>query len=85
MPITEASFRSPRVGEHTDRDGLILVVRPSALGRVRKSWTLRVVVDGKRKKIGLGACGLAEARRRAQEARQQLYEGNGPQPTRQSP
>jgi integrase len=78
MLITEAFFRSPRVGEHTDRDGLILVVRPSASGRVRKSWTLRVVVDGKRKKIGLGACGLAEARRRAQEARQLLHEGNDP-------
>ena len=32
----------------------------------------------KRKKIGLGSCGLAEARRRAAEARQLLREGNDP-------
>ena len=57
MPgITEAFFRSPKLGEHTDdlAPGLILVVRPAKTGRVRKSWVLRVVVDGKRRKIGLG-------------------------------
>jgi hypothetical protein len=73
MPgITEAFFRSPKLGEWTDdlAPGLILVVRPAKTGRVRKSWVLRVVVDDKRRKIGLGNCGLAEARRRAAEARQ---------------
>ena len=78
--ITEAFFRSPKLGEHTDdlAPGLILVVRPSKTGRVRKSWVLRVVVDGRRRKIGLGSCGLAEARRRAAEARQAIREGNDP-------
>ena len=81
MPgITEAFFRSPKLGEHTDdlAPGLILVVRPSKTGRVRKSWILRAVIDGKRRKIGLGFCGLAEARRRAAEARQAIREGNDP-------
>ena len=81
MPgITQAFFRSPKLGEWTDdlAPGLILVVRPAKTGRVRKSWILRAVVDGKRRKIGLGSCGLAEARRRAGEARQTIREGNDP-------
>jgi integrase len=78
--ITEAFFRSPTLGEHTDdlEPGLILVVRPAKTGRVRKSWVLRAVVDGRRRKIGLGSCGLAEARRRAAKARQDIHEGNDP-------
>ncbi len=78
--VTEAFFRSPTLGEHTDdlAPGLILVVRPSKTGRLRKSWILRVVVDSKRRKIGLGSCGLAEARRRAAEARQLIHEGKDP-------
>ena len=81
MPgITEAFFRSPKLGEWTDdlAPGLILVVRPAKTGRVRKTWVLRVVIDGKRRKIGLGSCGLAEARRRVAEARQAIREGNDP-------
>ena len=77
MPgVTEAFFRSPKLGEWTDdlAPGLILVVRPAKTGRVRKSWILRAVVDGRRRKIGLGSCGLAEARRRAAEARQAIRE-----------
>ena len=85
--VTEAFFGSPTLGEHTDdlAPGLILVVRPSKTGRLRKSWILRAVVDGRRRKVGLGACGLAEARRRAAEARQLIHEGKGPQPSRKSP
>jgi integrase len=78
--ITEAFFRSPKLGEWTDdlAPGLILVVRPAKTGRIRKSWILRAVIGGKRRKIGLGACGLAEARRRAAEARQTIRDGNDP-------
>ena len=78
--ITEAFFRSPKLGEWTDdlEPGLILVVRTAKSGRMRKSWVLRAVVDGKRRKIGLGSCGLAEARKRAAEARQTIHEGNDP-------
>jgi integrase len=78
--VTEAFFRSPKLGEWTDdiASGLILVVRQAKTGRLRKSWILRVAIDGKRRKIGLGVCGLAEARRRAAEARQDIREGNDP-------
>ena len=74
--ITEAFFRSPPVGEHTDdlTPGLILVVRSAKSGRKRKSWLVRVVVDGKRRKAGF-TCGLAEARKRAPTIRQALLEG----------
>ena len=76
MRITEAFFRSPPLGEHTDdlTPGLILVVRTAKSGRKRKSWMVRVVVDGKRTKIGF-TCGLAEARQRAPAIRQALIEG----------
>jgi integrase len=53
-------------------------VRSAKTGRVRKTWVLRIVVASKRRKIGLGSCGLAEARRRAAEARQAIREGNDP-------
>ena len=74
--ITEAFFRSPPIGEHTDdlTPNLILVVRKSKTGRKRKSWLVRVVVDGKRRKVGF-TCGLAEARKRAPEIRQALLDG----------
>jgi hypothetical protein len=74
--ITEAFFRSSKVGEWTDGDGLLLVVRPSVrTGRLRKSWLLRATVDGKRRKFGLGCCGCAEARKRAAEARELIRRG----------
>jgi integrase len=77
--ITEAFFRCPKVGEWTDGDGLTLIVRPSLrTDRLRKTWILRTTVDGKRRKIGLGSCGLGEARRRAAEARQLIVEGKDP-------
>jgi integrase len=77
--ITEAFFRSSKVGEWTDGDGLLLVVRPSIRsGRPRKSWLLRVTVDGKRRKFGLGCCGCAEARKRAAEARELIRRGENP-------
>jgi hypothetical protein len=82
MRITEAFFRSPEFGEWTDdlAPGLVLIVRPAKTGRLRKSWVLRTVIDGVRRKVGLGVCGLAEARKRAAEARQAIYDGNDPSP-----
>ena len=69
MRITEAFFRNPPFGPHTDdlTPNLILVVRAAKNGRKRKSWLVRVVVDGKRTTVGF-TCGLAEARRRAQRS-----------------
>ena len=82
MRITEAFFRSPELGEWTDdlAPGLILVARPAKTGGLRKSWVLRAVVDGKRRKVGLGTCGLAEARKRAAKARQDIHDGKDPSP-----
>jgi integrase len=79
--ITEAFFRSPKVGEWTDDDGLMLIVRPSAKGgKFRKTWILRTTVDGRRRKIGLGSCGLKEAREEAEKARKDLRKGKDPSP-----
>jgi integrase len=78
--ITEAFFRSPKVGEWTDGVGLILIVRPAARSsdKPRKTWILRTTVAGRRRKIGLGSCGIAEARKRAVEARQLIAQGKDP-------
>ena len=59
--ITNAFFDNPTLGEHTDdlTPNLILVVRAAKSGRKRKSWQVRVVVDGKRRKVGF-TCGLAD-------------------------
>ena len=77
MRITTAFFDNPKIGEHTDdlTPNLILVVRAAKTGRKRKSWQVRVVVDGKRRKAGF-TCGLAEARKRAPDVLQALLEGN---------
>jgi integrase len=78
--ITEAFFRNPKVGEWTDADGLMLIVRPAARSgdKPRKTWILRTTIDGRRRKFGLGSCGLGEARKRAAEARQLIVEGKDP-------
>lgn len=53
-----------------------------------RSWLLRVAVGGKRREIGLGgfttANGIAEARRKAQEARDKICEGIDPVQERRS-
>jgi hypothetical protein len=74
MPnLTDFDVRNAKPGEHTDADGLILVVRPSrSSGKPRRSWVLRLVTGGRRRKLGLGvypSVSLAQARQKAQEAR----------------
>ena len=57
--------------------GLCLSITPSN-GR---SWVLRVVIHGKRRKIGLGSAGdvtLAQAREAAREARSRIAQGGDP-------
>jgi integrase len=75
------------LGEHTDvvQRGLILLVRASTSksrsDQLRRSWVLRVVHGGKRKRIGLGqypAVALATAREKAAEAIRQLEMGQDP-------
>ena len=64
-------------GMHADGRGLYLLV--SAAGN--KSWIYRFQIRGRRRDMGLGpldTCGLAEARRLAGDARQQVADGVDP-------
>jgi hypothetical protein len=85
--LTDKFVRSAPEGEHTDeiQRGLILLVRPSTSKsrprELRRSWVLRAVHGGKRKRIGLGrypAASLAVAREKAAEAIRQLEKGQDP-------
>ena len=80
--LTDLDVRNAKKGEHTDGDGLILVVRASRVGaRLRRSWVLRIVDGGRRRKLGLGvypSVGLAQARQKAQDYRRALAEGIDP-------
>ena len=64
-------------GEYGDGDGLFLLVGPTG----SKSWVLRTMVHGKRRKFGLGSAslvGLAEARETARELRKVARSGGDP-------
>ena len=68
-------------GRYGDGAGLFLVIRPSG----SKSWVQRIVVDGKRRDLGLGgfpALGLKEARERAAANRIDIATGGNPVTTR---
>ncbi len=74
------NLREP--GRYGDGNGLYLVVDPSGA----KRWLLRVVVQGKRRDIGLGGLSfvtLAEARERAAAYRKIAREGGDPLAERQ--
>ena len=80
--LTDIDVRNAKEGEHTDGDGLILVVRASRSGgKLRRSWVLRIVDGGRRRKLGLGvypSISLAQARLKAQDFRRKLAEGDDP-------
>ena len=64
-------------GRYADGNGLYLVVDPSGA----KRWLLRIVVQGRRRDIGLGGAGLislAEARERAFAFRKLARDGGDP-------
>ena len=64
-------------GRHGDGDGLYLNIAPSGT----KSWVQRIVVDGRRRDIGLGsynAVSLARAREIAHANRTAVAEGRDP-------
>ena len=64
-------------GRHGDGDGLYLNIAPSG----SKSWVQRIVVDGRRRDIGLGpypAVSLARARAIAYDNRTAVAEGRDP-------
>jgi len=81
MPLTELQLRSAKPRDRAykvfDTGGLFVVVTPSG----GKLWRMRFKVDGKEKLLALGAypaIGLAEARRRRNQARERLDEGHDP-------
>ena len=53
--LTVVSVRNARPGRHADGQGLYLLVKPTGA----RSWLLRVVTNGKRRDIGLGAVDLS--------------------------
>ncbi len=68
-------------GKYEDGNGLRLVVSPTG----NKKWVLRITVAGKRREMGLGvypSVSLAEAREKADAARDKVRKGHDPIATR---
>ena len=88
---SDAAVQAADPGEHmvtADAAGLILRVHRRENSVVTRTWIVRVSVDGRRRKLGLGrypAVGLAKARQLAQDAHRAAAEGDEPGPTRQTP
>lgn len=81
MALTDIAIRNAKPGEKAvklaDGGGLHLLVSPSG----GKLWRLKYRIDGKEKQLAIGAypaIGLAEARRRRDEARQLVANGKDP-------
>ncbi|WP_172296010.1 site-specific integrase [Pseudoruegeria sp. HB172150] len=75
--LNELKARSLGAGKHSDGQGLWLVKRSKTAGK----WVLRLTVNGRRREMGLGAwpdVAIADARRRARDARQALRDGDDP-------
>lgn len=80
--LTQMSARALDRGKYADGQGLWLVKRDKVFGK----WTLRIVVDGMRREMGLGRwpdVSIAEARERAADARRSLRDGADPIADRQ--
>jgi integrase len=75
--LTQMSAKALDRGKHADGQGLWLVKRDKVFGK----WTLRLVVCGQRREMGLGRwpdVSIAEARDRAAAARKSLRDGSDP-------
>lgn len=81
--LTSARVRTAPVGKHFDGDGLYLEVLPND----SRLWRLKYRFGGKEKRLALGALhevGIAEARRRRDEARAHLRDGRDPSEVRRA-
>ena len=78
MGLTASQVKAKRKpGRYGDGNGLYLNVSKG----LTKSWVLRVVVDGKRRDVGLGSCKtvpLAEVRRKVMEFKAEIAAGRDP-------
>ena len=75
--LTDVRVRAAGACTHGDGGGLYLAVKRGAAGLTR-SWLFRYSIGGRGHWTGLGAypdISLQRARQKAQECRQQLYEG----------
>lgn len=74
--------RPGRYGDGRGGHGLSLLVKPTRIeGRLSKTWSQRLPINGRETNLGLGsypAVTLAEARRRALDNRQAIEEGRNP-------
>lgn len=80
--LTHMRVKNLGKGKYADGQGLWLVKRRKDAGK----WILRIVVDGKRREMGLGRwpdVSIAEARENASEARRKLRTGVDPIQARQ--
>lgn len=80
--LTQMKARNLGPGKHFDGQGLMLVKSRKDAGK----WLLRLMVDGKRREMGLGRwpdVSIAEARESASQARKKLRGGNDPVSERQ--
>ena len=71
-------------GRYSDGGGLHLYISKAE----RKSWVLRITIDGRRRDIGLGAfppVGLAQAREKAGDIRAAVAEGRDPLAEKRAP
>lgn len=81
--ISQLRARRLGPGKHFDGQGLMLVKKEQAVGK----WIVRVVVDGRRREMGLGRwpdVSIAEARQRAADARRLVRDGSDPVAERQT-
>lgn len=75
--LNQIKARNLGPGKHFDGQGLMLVKSRKDAGK----WILRLVVDGKRREMGLGRwpdVSIAEARESALQARQKVRSGTDP-------
>ena len=75
--LTAGFVKSAPIGRHTDSHGLMLVVQASGT----RSWIQRIVIQGKRRDMGLGGypmVTLAEAREKAIANRKRARNGEDP-------
>ena len=75
--LTQMQVRNLGPGKHADGQGLWLVKRDKRIGR----WMLRLVIQGKRREMGLGRwpdVSVGEAREQAAQARKRLRDGVDP-------